>query len=65
MLMLNAGTATTVGVVASARKKDIDVKLRIPVCVEVGQRVAVSRKLAGRWRLIGHGIIKDFNEVND
>jgi len=64
MLMLNAGTATTVGVVASARQKDIDVKLRIPVCVEKGQRVAISRKLAGRWRLIGYGIIKDIEEVN-
>lgn len=64
ILMINAGTATTVGVVFSARAKDIDVKLKIPVCVKVGQRVAVSRKLAGRWRLIGHGIIKDFNEVN-
>jgi len=64
MLMLNAGTATTVGVVASARAKDIDVKLRIPVCVDKGQRVAVSRKLGGRWRLIGYGIIKDIDEVN-
>ncbi len=63
MLMLNAGTATTVGVVASAREKDIDVRLRIPICVEPGQRVAVSRKLAGRWRLIGYAIIKELEEV--
>ncbi len=63
MLMLNAGTATTVGVVSSARTKDIDVKLKIPVCVDVGQRVAVSRKLTGRWRLIGYGIIKEIDEV--
>jgi len=64
MLMLNAGTATTVGVVSSARSKDIDVKLRIPVCVEKNQRVAISRKLGGRWRLIGYGIIKEIDEVS-
>lgn len=63
MLMLNAGTATTVGIVSSARLKDIDVKLRIPVCVEKDQRVAISRKLGGRWRLIGYGIIKEIDEV--
>ncbi len=56
-LMLNLGTSTTVGLVTSARKEICDVNLKIPVCVEVNQRVAVSRKFAGKWRLIGFGII--------
>lgn len=64
MLMLNAGTATTVGVVSSARAKDIDVRLKIPVCVRKDQRVAISRKVGGRWRLIGYGIIKEIDEVS-
>jgi translation initiation factor 2 subunit 3 len=30
-----------------------------PVCAEEGSRAAISRKIAGRWRLIGYGIIKE------
>jgi len=57
-LMLSIGTATTVGVVKSARGKTSEVLLKIPVCAEAGQRVAISRKILGKWRLIGYGIIE-------
>jgi translation initiation factor 2 subunit 3 len=57
-LMLSVGTATTVGVVTSARGSESEVALKIPVCAEKGQRVAVSRKITGKWRLIGFGIIQ-------
>ncbi|MEM3613594.1 MAG: hypothetical protein QXQ85_07220 [Candidatus Bathyarchaeia archaeon] len=33
-------------------------KLTRPVCALTGSRVAISRKIAGRWRLIGYGMIK-------
>ena len=58
-LMLNIGTATTVGVVTSARKDVAEVKLKRPVCVERGARVAISRRIDSRWRLIGVGVIED------
>jgi len=58
LLMINIGTATTIGVVSSARKNTADVTLRLPVCAEEGQRVALSRRVGARWRLIGYGIIK-------
>ncbi len=57
-LMLNVGTATTVGVVRSSRNHTADVALKIPVCAEPGQRAAVSRRIGGKWRLIGHGTIQ-------
>jgi translation initiation factor 2 subunit 3 len=57
-LMLSVGTATTVGVVTSAREETSEVALKIPVCAEEEQRVAISRKISGKWRLIGYGIIK-------
>jgi len=57
-LMLTIGTATTLGVVTSARDDIADVKLKRPVCVEKGSRVAISRRIGARWRLIGAGIIK-------
>jgi translation initiation factor 2 subunit 3 len=56
-LMLNTGTATTVGVVTSAREGEAEMKLKLPVCAEKGARVAISRRIGARWRLIGYGII--------
>ena len=60
-LMLNVGTATTVGVVTSARA-DVnvaEVKLKRPICAQTGSMVAISRRVGSRWRLIGVGVIKD------
>jgi len=57
-LMVSVGTATTVGVVTSARENRADMGLKIPVVAELGQRVAVSRRIGGKWRLIGYGVIK-------
>ena len=57
-LMLSIGTATTVGVVTSARGTSAEVVLKIPVCAQEEQRVAISRRIAGKWRLIGYGIIQ-------
>ncbi|HKZ64546.1 MAG TPA: translation initiation factor IF-2 subunit gamma [Thermoplasmata archaeon] len=57
-LMLSVGTALTVGVVTSARSDTAEMSLKIPVVAEPGQRVAVSRRIGGKWRLIGHGVAK-------
>ena len=57
-LMINAGSATTVGIVTSARGNTAELKLKIPICADTGTRVAISRKVESRWRLIGYGIIQ-------
>ncbi|MEE8168290.1 MAG: translation initiation factor IF-2 subunit gamma [Candidatus Hydrothermarchaeales archaeon] len=57
LLMLNVGTSTTIGVVTSARESQVEIKLKLPVCAEKGSRVAISRRIGARWRLIGYGII--------
>ncbi len=56
-LMLNVGTAMTVGTMSSAKGGRANIKLKLPVCADRGARVALSRRVAGRWRLIGYGII--------
>ena len=56
-LMLNVGISMTVGVVTSVTKNNIAMTLKRPVCSDIGQRVAISRQIAGRWRLIGFGIV--------
>ncbi len=57
-LMLTIGTATTVGVVTESHPDGIKVNLKLPVCAEEGQRIAISRKIDGRWHLIGYGEIR-------
>ncbi|MFX0084148.1 MAG: translation initiation factor IF-2 subunit gamma [Candidatus Hodarchaeota archaeon] len=61
-LMLSVGTAKTVGKVSKADKKGIQVELRLPVCTALGTRIAISRQIDRRWRLIGWGLIKGGKE---
>lgn len=56
-LLLTAAIAKTVGVVTNAKKSEIEAKLKIPVCAEKGDRVAIAMQIGGRWHLIGYGII--------
>ncbi len=57
-LMLTVGTATTVGVVTSAHDGVAQVNLKLPVCAEEGQTVAISKQIKRRWRLVGYGEIQ-------
>lgn len=56
-LLLHIGSAVNVGKVTSVKSNIITVKLNRPVCTQAGSRVAISRKITARWRLIGYGII--------
>lgn len=58
-LVLTVGTRTTVGVPITVRNNVVDINLTIPVCAPVGQRIALSRRVDGKWHLIGYGIIKE------
>jgi translation initiation factor 2 subunit 3 len=57
-LLLHIGAAVNVGKVMSIKQNTIKVKLTRPVCALPGSRVAISRKITARWRLIGYGLIK-------
>jgi len=57
-LMLTIGTATTVGIVRESHGDKVGVKLKLPVCANKGQRIAISRRIDGRWHLIGHAEIQ-------
>lgn len=56
-LILTAGIARTMGVVTSSGKDGVSAKLKMPICAEYGEKVAISRQVLGRWRLIGYGEI--------
>ncbi|MDG6223564.1 MAG: translation initiation factor IF-2 subunit gamma [Candidatus Bathyarchaeota archaeon] len=57
-LLLDVGTTITIGAVTSSKKDSANLTLVRPICAEDGARVAISRKIGGRWRLIGYGIIQ-------
>ncbi|ODS37512.1 MAG: translation initiation factor IF-2 subunit gamma, partial [Candidatus Altiarchaeales archaeon WOR_SM1_79] len=56
-LMLSVGSSITVGRVMDPKRGELTLKL--PVCVEKGDSVAISRRFGARWRLIGYGIVKE------
>ncbi len=62
-LMLTAGTSKTAGVVTSARvingEDEAVVSLKLPICTDPGERIAISRQIENKWRLIGYGIVKN------
>jgi len=55
-IRLNIGTAAASGYVTNVRDSKVEVKLKKPVCLMHKSRVAISRRIAERWRLIGSGI---------
>ena len=59
VLMINVNSAATVGVIIDLSKKVAKVRLKLPVCADVGAKVTLSRQLGNRWRLIGYGIIEN------
>ena len=56
-IRVNMGTAAAIGNVTNVRDSTkVEVKLKKPVCFMPKSRVAISRRIAERWRLIGSGI---------
>ncbi|MFH1209395.1 MAG: translation initiation factor IF-2 subunit gamma [archaeon] len=55
VLMLNVNSSATIGTVFDIKKDIISLKLKIPVCAELDDRITISRMVESRWRLIGIG----------
>ncbi len=56
-LMITVGTAITLGFVTKVSKDEVEVVLRRPVVAWKGARIAISRQVLGRWRLVGWGTV--------
>jgi translation initiation factor 2 subunit 3 len=55
-IRVNIGTAAASGYVTNVKDSKVEVKLKKPVCLMPKSRVAISRRISERWRLIGSGI---------
>ena len=56
-LRVNIGTAPILSKVTKAKSENIEIEFRRPVCIFKGGNVAISRRIADRWRLIGAGVV--------
>jgi translation initiation factor 2 subunit 3 len=50
------GTLATTALVTNTKENKIEIKLKKPVSLTQNSRIALSRKIGERWRLIGSGI---------
>lgn len=57
ILMVNIGSTSTGGKVAAVKEDAAKIVLISPVCTEVGEKIALSRRVDRHWRLIGWGKI--------
>ena len=55
-LRLSVGTAPLLSKVTSVRGKTVEIQFKRPVCLFDNSKVAISRRIAERWRLIGAGV---------
>ena len=58
-LMVSVGTAVRLGIASRVLKDEMEITLRGPVVAWEGARVAISRRVMGRWRLIGWGVVRE------
>ncbi len=56
-LLLTIGTAPSTGVVTDLKKNIMQVKLNAEVALDPSVKIAISRRIQKRWRLIGYGEI--------
>ena len=58
VLMVNIGSLSTGGRVIAVKADLAKIGLTTPVCTSVGEKIALSRRVEGHWRLIGWGQIR-------
>lgn len=64
ILMVNIGSLSSGGRVLAVKVDLAKIGLTNPVCTEVGEKIALSRKVEKHWRLIGWGQIRRGITVN-
>ncbi|CAB3410827.1 unnamed protein product [Caenorhabditis bovis] len=57
-LLVNIGSLSTGGRVVAVKNDAAKIRLSDPICTEVGEKIAMSRRFEKSWRLIGWGTIR-------
>ncbi|KAG5651315.1 hypothetical protein H0H81_009116 [Sphagnurus paluster] len=62
LLLINIGSTSTGGRVLSVKADLAKIQLTSPACTEVGEKVALSRRIEKHWRLVGEFISNAYTE---
>jgi translation initiation factor 2 subunit 3 len=57
-LMINVGSQSLAGTVVNVKKDTVRIEFAKPVCANLGEKIAMSRRVDNNFRLIGWGEIK-------
>ena len=63
VLMVNIGSLSTGGKVTGVKQELAKILLNHPVCTEIHEKIALSRKIDNHWRLIGWGEINSGKKI--
>ncbi|KAG7093736.1 hypothetical protein E1B28_007387 [Marasmius oreades] len=58
ILLVNIGSTSTGGRVVSVKADLAKIQLTSPACTEIGEKVALSRRIEKHWRLVGWGSVQ-------
>ncbi|KAK2460412.1 hypothetical protein APHAL10511_007577 [Amanita phalloides] len=58
LLLINIGSTSTGGRVLSVKADLAKIQLTSPACTEIGEKVALSRRIEKHWRLVGWGSVQ-------
>lgn len=58
LLMINVGSQSLAGKVTKVQKESVRIEFAKPVCANIGDKIALSRRVDNNFRLIGWGEIK-------
>jgi len=58
ILMINVGSQSLAGKVVNVKKDSVRIEFLKPVCANIGDKIAMSRRVDNNFRLIGWGEIK-------
>ena len=70
-IRINSGSLVTEAVITALEGKMCRINLKMPICLEIGEKVSISKSFNRSWRLIGGGTflrgklvkLKNYNEV--
>ena len=58
VLMINVGSQSLAGKIVNVRRDTVHIEFTKPVCANIGDKIAMSRRVDNNFRLIGWGEIK-------
>jgi|SRR3989338_3114525 len=68
-LLINAGSISVRCLVFYIKKRKSSINIRVdleyPICIDIGDKIALSYLYSEKWRLIGSGIINDGDSMLD